>query len=682
MDSAYPKFPLPLAQICCGVIIALTPFNTKITIDPELFMGVLIAPLLFRESEEADIVALWRIRKTVLFMVFGLVFVTVFVIGFSIHSLVPTIPLAACFCLGAALGPTDAIAVSTVSSRVEISDKIMNILKGEFLINDASGVISFNFAALALVTGSFSLFDASKEFIILCAGGLAAGFVIASVKTYSLSFLRRASIHNSAAFMLIEILTPVLCFFVAERLGFSGILAAVTAGSRQAFSVRKIEKFEAEFTTLKKSVWDMITMVFNSFIFILLGLSLPSIIEVVVLLDDYTLGFAMAVGLFATVALFAVRFIGVFIAARGMKEKEPKERLRNLTILTLSGVKGTVSLATAFSLPLTLHGGEAFAHRNFLLLVVACVIVFSLVISTVFLPIIAKKKRPRRRSNIYARIIREVVSDVEASDSVCAKAIAINLRQRARQLEYEELEDEEKKTAELIRREFSKREFALLKKQRKNGEITATEYAECRRILAILSVMHEGSLLRRFFNRLRFTFRLMGDPEPDAGEIEVTGESDGANGRGGSGKRGEDGAAGGGEPDGHRIQELFWSNTGSVGTVLERRYSGGDKHVLTRVIERRIDLTTSIMQRYYGELAGREFIEEYDREIKRCFALERQKLDEYAAEGRVDEDEADEIRVQINTLENYAISNIQSDASLRLVMMKRASRHFSPHRKK
>jgi CPA1 family monovalent cation:H+ antiporter len=534
MDSAYPKFPLPLAQIGFGVLIALTPFDMKLTIDPELFMGILIAPILFRESEEADILALWRIRKTVLFMVFGLVFVTVFVIGFSVHSLVPTIPLAACFCLGAALGPTDAIAVSSVSGRVEIGDRIMNILKGEFLINDASGVISFNFAAIALVTGSFSLIDASREFLILCAGGLAIGLAISFVKALSLKFLNRASRRNSAAFMLIELLTPLLCFFVAEKLGFSGILAAVIAGCRQALSVRRLEKFEAEFATLKKSVWGMITMVFNSFIFILLGLSLPTIIETVIRVDDYSLGFSALVGLFATFVLYAVRFVGVFIGARGMKEKNGKERLRNLAILTLSGVKGTVSLATAFSLPYALYGGKLFEHRSFLLFVVACVIIYSLIISTVFLPIIARTKRPRRRKSVHARIIRDVIGMVGDPDSACAKAVVMTLNRRAMQLEYDAPEDDQKKMTESIQREF------------------------------------------------------------------VT----------------------------------------------------------------------------------REVIDEYDREIKRCFYLERQKLDEYIADGRVDEEEADEIRVQINTLENYAIRNVQSDAALRLYIMKKKRKRLTPRKKK
>ncbi|MDR2163268.1 MAG: sodium:proton antiporter [Clostridiales Family XIII bacterium] len=638
MDSAYPKFPLPLAQIGCGVLIALTPFDAKITINPELFMGLLVAPLLFRESEETDIAALWKVRKTVIFLAFGLVFVTVFVIGYSVHSLGPAIPLAACFCLGAALGPTDAIAVSSVSNRIQIGDRIMNLLKGEFLINDASGVIAFNFAALALVTGSFSMINAGTEFLLLCAGGLGIGMAVASVKSFALRSLRGASIRNAAAFMLIEILTPFLCFFVAEGIGVSGIIAAVTAGSRQMFAVRKLERFEAEFATLKKSVWEMITVVFNSFIFILLGLSLPSIIKAVVYVEDYSIGFAIGVGLFATGVMFAVRFLGVAVGARGLGGKDPKEKLRDWAILTLSGVKGTVSLATAFSLPLALYGGEVFGHRDFLLFVTACAIIVSLVISTIFLPIIAKPKRPRRTGNMYARIIRDVVREVGASGGEYADAIVIYLKRRARQLEYEGLGVEQRREADEIKREFAEREVRLLEKQRKDGEITEAEYEDCRMILHIITVMQDGSPAKQYYNRMRFAFRLIG---------RAKGVKPGVCG-------GDDTALSA------RVRSIFWSNTGRIGALLERKYSGGKDDILARVIEGRVDVAVLVMERYYGKTLRRRLDEDYDREVKRCFGLERRKLDEYLNEGRISEDEADEIRVQINTLEIYAIRDLQS----------------------
>ncbi|MDR1816080.1 MAG: sodium:proton antiporter [Clostridiales Family XIII bacterium] len=644
MDSAWPKFPLPLLQICCGVVIALTPLKTMETIDPELFMGLLIAPLLFRESEEADMLALWKIRKTVIFMVFGLVFLTVFVIGFTVNSLVPEVPLAACFALGAILGPTDAIAVATVSNRIQIDARIMNILKGEFLINDASGVISFNFATLALVTGTFSLFDATIEFFLLCVGGFVVGWIIETVKEYFLRTLKRGGIRNTAAFMLVEILTPFLCFFLAEEFHVSGIIAAVTAGSMQAFRIHKLEKFEAEFTTLKKSIWEMITVVFNSFIFILLGLQLPRIIQNVMLVPAYSIGFAMLVGLFATGVLFAVRFVGVVFGAREIHENEMKERLRSWLILTLSGVKGTVSLATAFALPLIFDNGKVFVHRDFLLFVTACVIVYSLVISTSLLPVIAKPKKHVRRNHAHIAILEEVIPVVEKSGNTCANAVAIHLKKRIRELEYEDFGEDERKFAQTLRSEFIAREMTLLEKQRKNGDITQDEYAVYFHLFAVSAAMQEGTALRRYVNRMRFQLRLSGK----TADAMRKGAMDKVSGR--------------------RIQEIFWANTGEIADEIDKKYGKRDDKILSRLVEERVEVATAVMERAYGESLQQRLHEEYNREILQGFALEREILAQHIADGKVSAREADEIRVEINKLETFAIESVQSDVTRRLVV--------------
>jgi CPA1 family monovalent cation:H+ antiporter len=382
-------------------------------------------------------------------------------------------------------------------------------------------------------------------------------------------------------------------------------------------------------------------------------------IRTVIDVDDYTVGFSIGVGLFATGVLFAVRFVGVALGARDLKEKDPKERLRSWAILTLSGVKGTVSLATAFSLPLALYGGKVFEHRDFLLLVTACAIMFSLVISTIFLPIIAKPKRSRRKNNLHVRIIRDVIPTVEASFGACANAIAIHLRRRVRELEYEDLGVDQKKRVDIIKRDFTKREHHLLETQKSNSDITDAEYADCLRISSLASVMQDASLVRRYINRIRFTLRLIGEPK-------------------GSRRNGatED------MVDARRLQELFWSNTGKVGSFLERKYGKNDDEIISRIIEERVDIATTIMDRYYGNSVDIKLNDEYDREVKRCFRLERQKLDEYIDSGKISEDEADEIRVEINTLETYAIRDVQSDTLARRFMQQRKGRRLKSHKKR
>ena len=157
IDQIIPRVSLPLIQIVIGLLIAVVAGGeVEVTLDPELFLVMFIAPLLYDEAKHADKQALWRERKPVLSLAIGLVVATTLVIGFLLNAFVPSIPLAAAFALGAALGPTDAVAVSSLSKQVDIPKRQASMLKGELLLNDASGIVSFQFAIAAVVTGSFS----------------------------------------------------------------------------------------------------------------------------------------------------------------------------------------------------------------------------------------------------------------------------------------------------------------------------------------------------------------------------------------------------------------------------------------------------------------------------------------------------------------------------------------------
>ncbi|MDR3305282.1 MAG: sodium:proton antiporter [Clostridiales Family XIII bacterium] len=656
LDSAFPKLPLPIIQIACGIAIAISPIDVKLTLNPEIFMGLLIAPLLFREAEEADIFALWKVRKTVIFLVFGLVFATVVIMGFAVHKLVPVIPLAACFCLGAILGPTDAIAVSTISNRIEIDDRIMTILKGEFLINDASGVISFNFAALALVTGAFSLLHAGLEFILLCLGGLVLGLILGMVKDVGMRVLKRASIRSTAAFMIIEILTPFICFFLAEAIGLSGIIAAVTAGSRQAFRITKIEVFEAEFAIFKKSMWEMLTVTVNSFIFILLGLQLPSIVKSVADSPHYSVGFALQIGLFATGVLFAVRFVGVIAAQRNTGERW-QDYLRGCLILTLSGVKGTVSLATAFALPLTVAGGKAFAQRDILLLITACAIIYSLVIATGLLPLIAKAKSPEKKNQNHILVLRDVIAEIEMTGGACVNAVVLHLKQRVRALEMEDFGSKEKKRYKELGDEFLRTELECLDEKKLSGEVTGEEYLVYFKILSLMAGVQESSIFDRYKSRLLLLLR-----KQNAKEREISRDAEGKVGV-------------------RRIQEIFWEDTGEILAILNEKYGEKDEAILSQILEERVDSASAVMSRAFGESLGQQLHEEYDRELQRSFDMERIILKTYVSGGRITEEEADKIRIEINMLESFAIEDVHNDVAKKLIV-NRVNRNRTRMRKK
>ena len=194
IDQLVPKVSSPLIQIGLGLVIALfAPSQIRIGLDPDLFLVLFIAPLLYDEAKSVDKAALWRNRRPVLSLAIGLVVVTALVLGFAVHAVIPSITLASAFALGAALGPTDAVAVASLSKETNIPERQKSILEGESLINDASGIVSFQFALAAAVTGSFSLLDASVDFVVSFFGGILLGVVLGYVGNF---LVRRVRLHR------------------------------------------------------------------------------------------------------------------------------------------------------------------------------------------------------------------------------------------------------------------------------------------------------------------------------------------------------------------------------------------------------------------------------------------------------------------------------------------------------
>ena len=231
LDQVTPRVSLPLVQIALGaVIILLVGTPVDVAIDPELFLVLFIAPLLFDESRHASKRGLWDNKGAIVSLAVGLVLATVLVVGFVLNWLEPSIPLAAAFALGAALGPTDAVAVSALGKDIHLSSRQKSLLSGEALINDASGVVSFQFAIAAAITGSFSLANAAQSFAISFFGGIAVGLVVGLLAVLALGAIRSYGYESITVHVVFEVFTPFITFLAAEHFGTSGILAVVAAG--------------------------------------------------------------------------------------------------------------------------------------------------------------------------------------------------------------------------------------------------------------------------------------------------------------------------------------------------------------------------------------------------------------------------------------------------------------------
>lgn len=395
------QIPLPLVQIAMGALLAWPTFGLHVDFDPELFLVLFIPPLLFADGWKTPTSEFLRHGREILGLALVLVLITVVGIGYLIYWLVPGIPLLSAFALAAVLSPTDAVALSGIVGEGRIPKKIMGILQGEALMNDASGLVSLKFAvAVAMGTMVFTVSGASLEFAKVAIGGLLAGIAICWLYGKSLRLFSRWSGDDPATQTVLLLLLPFASYLIAEHIGVSGILAAVAAGmtiSRSGI----IRQAPLAMRLRANSVWQMLEFVFNGMVFLMLGLQLPGILEISVRQADADPNVELWV-LFASVvliymALMIVRFGWLwtmrFISRTALK-KRPMEfstySTRELLIASFAGVRGAITLAGVLSIPLLLSNGNDFPARYELVFLATGVILFSLLVGVVMLPLLLR----------------------------------------------------------------------------------------------------------------------------------------------------------------------------------------------------------------------------------------------------------------------------------------------------
>ena len=390
-----PYIPVPLVQIALGVLLAALPIGIHIPMEPELFFVLFIAPLLFHDGKNVSRHALWKLRKPILLLALGLVFVTVFAIGYLIYWMIPSIPLPAAFALAAILSPTDVVAVSAISSRVKIPQTIMHVLEGEGLMNDASGLVAFKFAVAATVTGVFSLTEASGSFLVISIGGLAGGAILSILIIQLKILIRRLGMEDVTIHMLIQLLTPFVIFYIVEHTHLSGILSVVAAGIVHTIYRERDQSPAMQLQVVSQSTWTVLIYILNGLVFLLLGLQIPSVINEI-FKDPLFNNWEVSKYIFIlSAALLLLRFLWISVAWQWdwLKKQIKMPSLRAIGIITISGVRGAVTLAGAFTIPYVLADGGPFPQRSLIIFIAAGVILVTLLTASIFLPILARPEK-------------------------------------------------------------------------------------------------------------------------------------------------------------------------------------------------------------------------------------------------------------------------------------------------
>ncbi|GKW12572.1 MULTISPECIES: Na+/H+ antiporter [Pectobacterium] len=395
------QIPLPLMQIALGAILAWPQFGLHVDFNPELFMVLFIPPLLFADGWKTPTREFLKHGREIIGLALVLVLITVVGIGYFIYWMVPGMPLIAAFALAAVLSPTDAVALSGIVGEGRIPKKLMGILQGEALMNDASGLVSLKFAvAIAMGTMVFTVSGATLEFMQVALGGLLAGVGVTWIFGKSLRVISRWSGDDAATQIVLLLLLPFASYLIAEHIGVSGILAAVAAGMTIGQS-GVIRSAPLTMRMRANGVWSMLEFVFNGMVFIMLGLQLPDILETSVTQAelDPTVETWMLFTDIAIIygALLLLRFSWLWVMktySTHIQKKRPmvfaEFSTRELWIASFAGVRGAITLAGVLSIPLLLTDGTAFPSRYQLVFIATGVILFSLLCGVLALPFLLR----------------------------------------------------------------------------------------------------------------------------------------------------------------------------------------------------------------------------------------------------------------------------------------------------
>ena len=427
------KFPFPIVLVLCGVVISVIPNLPVLALSPEIVFIIFLPPLLYGAAWNTS----WHDFKSALrpisLAAIGLVFFTTIAVAIAAHLLIADISWPLAFLIGAIVSPPDAVAATSVTKGLGLQPRLIAILEGESLVNDASGLIAYKYALTALTAGNFILWQASLNFVLVAGAGIAIGLGVA----YAMYLVHKKFVCDPVIEVTLTFLTPFASYLLAEHFHFSGVLAVVATGLYLSF--RQAEIFTHQSRIMVTSVWEVVVFILNGLIFILIGLQLRSVMAGI---SEYSTPSLILWGLAISLVVIVVRFIWVFPAAmiprflsKRIREKEPFD-VRNLVVMGWSGMRGVVSMAAALALPLTLKDGNVFHHRSLVIYLTFCVILSTLVLLGLTLPLIIRLLKLKSYSivaeeyEVRTRVVTHTITHIEDNLSLIQDELLRNIKSK------------------------------------------------------------------------------------------------------------------------------------------------------------------------------------------------------------------------------------------------------------
>lgn len=382
--------PYPIAFVIGGILLAFVPHLPVPKIDPNLIFLLVLPPLLHAGGWSTDLEEFRRNVRPIALLAIGLVLFSTAIIAVIAHALVG-LDWTMAFVLGAIVSPPDAVAAESIFERMSVPRRVIAVLSGEGLLNDATALVLFRVALAAAVTGAFSFASTLLSFPLVVIGGVAIGLLVGVVIEIVLRLLSRGDLEDPTLTNVIILIAPYAAYLPADALHLSGVLAVVTTGIYLNRRSTKIMSSEARVTGL--AVWNMMIFLLNAFVFMMIGLELPLIVRSL----GASLPQFILYGAIVSVAVILIRIIWVYPATwlpralfANIRRSDPVPSWRWIAVIAWSGMRGIVSLAAALALPYTDTSGAPLRGRAEILFITLCVIVATLVFQGLSLgPIIA-----------------------------------------------------------------------------------------------------------------------------------------------------------------------------------------------------------------------------------------------------------------------------------------------------
>ena len=427
------NFPFPIMLVLCGVVISVIPGLPVIALNPEMVFIIFLPPLLYYAAWNTSWHEFKATMRPITLAAIGLVLFTTVAVAVVAHELIAGIDWPLAFLIGAIVSPPDAVAATSITKGLGLQSRLITILEGESLLNDASGLVAYKYALTAIMAGNFVMWQASLNFLVMVLAGVAIGLAMG----YLMYIVHKKFVCDPIVEVTLTFLTPFASYLLAEHFHFSGVIAVVTTGLYLSFRSGQI--FTHQSRIMATTVWDVVNYILNGLIFILIGLQLRQIMDGI---GGYSTGSLLLWGIAVSLVVIIVRFIWVVPAAmlprflsKKIREKEAFDS-RNMVLFGWAGMRGVVSMAAALALPLTLPDGSAFPHRSLIIYIVFCVIVSTLVVLGLTLPWVIKKLKMEPYSIAFEEyevrnmVVSQTIAHIESNLSLLQDELLRNIKSK------------------------------------------------------------------------------------------------------------------------------------------------------------------------------------------------------------------------------------------------------------